>query len=53
VVGIVAAVVALFAFLVTLGGKSQRYEECEAAMQAEGYRGAALEQAIQFCVDVE
>ena len=44
---------AVLVFLATLGGESQRYQECKEAMQTEGYRGAALEQATQFCVDVE
>jgi hypothetical protein len=30
---------------------SQRYKQCEAAMENEGYKGDALKKAIQFCVD--
>ncbi|WP_363113788.1 DUF2510 domain-containing protein [Mycobacterium sp.] len=31
---------------------SQRYKECRAAMEDDGYKGDDLEQATQFCVNV-
>jgi hypothetical protein len=32
---------------------SQRYKDCRAAAQNEGYKGDDLKQVIQFCVDVQ
>jgi hypothetical protein len=31
----------------------QRYKDCKATMENEGYKGDVLEQAIQFCVDYQ
>ena len=33
--------------------QSQRYKDCKATMENEGYKGDVLEQAIQFCVDYQ
>ena len=50
------AVLLTIALIVVLSQEpwhSQRYKDCKAAMENEGYKGDTLEQAIQFCVDYQ
>jgi hypothetical protein len=53
-VGIVLLIIA--SIVIAISAKpshSQRYENCKATIENEGYKGDALKQAIQFCVDYQ
>ena len=53
-IGIVLLIViASIAIIAAQPEHSQRYKDCEAAMINQGYKGDALKQAIQFCVDTQ
>lgn len=50
VVGIVLLIVVIL-FIQSEPWHSQRYKDCRAAADREGYRGAQRDSAIKFCVD--
>jgi hypothetical protein len=51
ITGIVFLVLMIGSWLSTKPWESQREKDCRAAMEAEGYKGSQLDEAIKFCVD--
>jgi hypothetical protein len=47
IIGTIVLVVIVISFLSSKPWESQREKDCRAAMQAEGYRGSQLDQAIK------